>query len=94
MAKLKCPSCKSANVQLIGTDVNIKKTKTSSSLNLNPLKPFTVFNHKEKKVKKKSKGKVAAAVLTGGTSLMFGGTKDNKSREYHCTNCGKIFRGK
>jgi len=32
------------------------KTKTTTSLNLNPLKPFTLFNHKEKIVKKGSAG--------------------------------------
>ncbi|WP_459904804.1 hypothetical protein [Enterococcus thailandicus] len=44
MAKLKCPKCKSPNVQLIATGLNTKK---SSSLNMNPLN-FTLFNHKEK----------------------------------------------
>lgn len=89
---LKCPRCGSTNVQLISTTANIKKTKKSVSLNLNPLHPLTPFNVKEKKVKKRSKGKVAAAVMTGGTSLAAtGGTKSNKSHEYHCQNCGKTF---
>ena len=94
MARLKCPSCKSANVQLLDTDTNVKKSKKSTSLNLNPLKPFTVFNHKEKKKKKTSGGKVALAMMTGGSSLLFTGTKQNKGRELHCMNCGKTWRGK
>lgn len=41
MAKLKCPAlgCGSSNIQIIGG-------KTKTSLNLNPLKPFTFFDHK------------------------------------------------
>lgn len=95
MARIKCRKCKSANVQLIGTDANIKKTKSSTSININPLKPLTVFKHKEKKKKKRSKGKIAAAFLTGGASLLVtGGTKDNKGREFSCLECGSVFRTK
>lgn len=93
MAKLKCPSCKSPNVQLLDSHTNIE-SKKSTSLNLNPLKPFTVFNHKEKKKKKTSGGKVALGVMTGGTSLLFTGTKQNKGSELHCMNCGKVWRSK
>ncbi|MFW7418515.1 hypothetical protein [Vagococcus fluvialis] len=93
MAKLKCPSCKSPKVQLLDSNTNIE-SKKSTSLNLNPLKPFTVFNHKEKKKKKTSGGKVALGVMTGGTSLLFTGTKQNKGSEWHCTNCGKVWKGK
>ncbi|WP_367567287.1 hypothetical protein [Lacrimispora sp.] len=41
MARIKCPSwgCGSTDVQLIGG-------KTKTTLNLNPLKPFTLVNHK------------------------------------------------
>lgn len=57
--EVKCPKCKSTNLQYLGTE-NIggrdAKTKTTTSLNLNPLKPFTVFNHKEKVVKKAKPG--------------------------------------
>lgn len=94
MAKLKCPSCKSSTVQLLATDQNIKSTKRTTSLNMNPLKPFTVFNHKEKKKKKTSRGKVAVGLLTGGTSLLVTGTKQNKGNEYHCLNCGNVWLGK
>lgn len=93
--KIKCRKCKSTNTQLIGTDMNIKKTKKSTSVNLNPFKPLTVFNHKEKEKKKRSKGKIAAALLTGGTSLLVtGGTKDNRGREFSCLDCGSVFKSK
>lgn len=94
MAKtIKCRKCKSANVQLVGNDVNLKKTKASTSINLNPLKPLTVFNHKEKTKKKRSKAKTTAAVLTGGASLFVtGGTKDNRGREFSCLDCGSGFK--
>jgi len=94
MAKLKCPKCKSAHVQLLAIDTNIKRTKKTTSLNINPLKPFTVFNHNEKKKKKTSKGKLAMGIATGGLSLMVGGTKQNKGNEYHCMDCGNVWAGK
>lgn len=93
MAKLKCPSCKSSNVQLLESHTN-EKTKKSTSLNLNPLKPFTVFNHKEKKKKKVSGGKIALGMATGGASLLVTGAKQNKGREFHCTNCGNVWKAK
>ena len=98
MASLRCPKCKSGNVQLWDTDTNIKKVKTkkSTSLNLNPLKPFTVFNHKEKTTvkKKTSKGKLLAAAMTGGTSLLVTGTKDNKGNQLHCNNRGYLWKAR
>ncbi len=92
MAKLKCPRCKSPNVQLIGSNANIRKTKKSSSLNLNPFKPLTVFNHKEKQIKKKSTGKIAMGIATGGVSTLFTGSKQSKGNEFHCVNCGTVFK--
>lgn len=54
-----CPKCKSTSLQYLGDD-NVggreAKTKTSISLNLNPFKPFTLFNEKEKVVKKAREG--------------------------------------
>lgn len=94
MAKsIKCKKCKSSNIQMIANDTNIK-TKTSTSLNLNPLKPFTIFNSTEKKKKKTSKGKLAAGLMTGGASLLVTGVKDNKGREFLCTDCGYTFKSK
>lgn len=48
-----CPKCGSENCYAFVEDkVVLKgKTKTQTSINLNPLKPFTVFNHKEKVVR-------------------------------------------
>lgn len=84
----RCPKCKSANIELVDDDV--KDVKKSTSVNANPLKPFTVFNHKEKEKKKKvrSKKKVAMAVLTGGASLLVtGGTKTTVHKKFVCKNC-------
>lgn len=40
MAKaLKCPKCKSVNIEILNE-------KTRTTLNLNPLHPFTLVNHK------------------------------------------------
>ena len=41
MAKLKCPKCKGTNLSHIGG-------KTKTTLNLNPLHPLTLVNHKPK----------------------------------------------
>lgn len=84
----RCPKCKSANIELVDDDV--KDVKKSTSVNVNPLKPFTVFNHKgkEKKKKVRSKKKVAMAVLTGGASLLVtGGTKTTVHKKFVCKNC-------
>lgn len=89
MAKLKCPKCQSTNIELLSNDVNYKKQTT---LNLNPLKPFTIFDHKKKE--KTSKGKIALAVATGGASLMFTGTKNKKHLELFCKECGHRWKSK
>lgn len=49
---LKCPKCKSTNVE-------IASQKMKTTLNLNPLKPFTLVNHKQT-------GKVKAHCLDCG----------------------------
>lgn len=89
-----CPRCGSTNVQLINTDANVKKVKKSTSINLNPLHPLTMVNHHEKVVKKHSAGKIAAGVMTGGASLLITGTHDSKNREFHCQECGNVWRQK
>lgn len=56
---LRCPKCGSIHLEFIGQEVlgaRDAKIKTTTSLNLNPLKPFTVFNHKQKVVKKAKSG--------------------------------------
>lgn len=48
-----CPRCNRNRFHAIVTKEVIvpEKTKTKTSLNMNPLKPFTVLNHKEKVVR-------------------------------------------
>ena len=87
---MRCPSCKSHVVQIMAAGINMKQ---QTSLNLNPLKPFTIFNHKQKK--KKSATKVGAALLTGGMStLATGGTGKNKQFEVFCMDCGNRWQSK
>ncbi len=93
MAKLKCPKCKGTHIQLLANDLNMK-TETKTSLNLNPLKPLTIFNHKTEKKEKTSAAKVGLAVMTGGASLMVTGTKKKAHNEYLCTECGNRWIGK
>lgn len=51
--KVYCPRCDSDNCEWITeTKVIPGKTKKETTLNLNPLKPFTIFNHKEKVVRR------------------------------------------
>lgn len=55
----KCPKCGSYNLQHLGVEnVGAREAtvKTTTKLNLNPLKPFTLFNHKEKVVRPASSG--------------------------------------
>ena len=47
---IQCPRCRSINVQYMTSDIIGRKVKGKTTLNLNPLKPFTMFNHKEKVV--------------------------------------------
>lgn len=49
-----CPRCGQSNYHVMVTNEVIRpgKTKTQSSINLNPLKPFTIMNHKEKVVRR------------------------------------------
>lgn len=54
-----CPFCLSTDFQYAGQQTigaRDAKTKTQYSLNLNPLKPFTLINSKEKVVKKAKSG--------------------------------------
>lgn len=48
-----CPRCKSVNYSIHIEDVVIrdKKVKTTTSLNLNPLQPFTLFNHETETIR-------------------------------------------
>lgn len=93
MATLKCPKCKGTHIQLWDTDKNMK-TKTKTTLNLNPLHPFTVFEHKEVKKEKKSAAKIGLGIMTGGASLLVTGTKKKNHNEYYCMDCGNRWVGK
>lgn len=52
-AKKKCPQCGSSNYHSFVEDVVVDpgKVKSTTSFNLNPLKPFTIYNHKEKVIR-------------------------------------------
>ena len=49
----KCPACGSTRFHAFVEEqvVSPAKVKSKTTLNMNPLKPFTVFNHKEKVVR-------------------------------------------
>lgn len=50
--KIFCPMCKSSNCSWYTQDRIIPgKTKTKYTVNLNPLKPFTIVNKKEKVIR-------------------------------------------
>lgn len=52
--KRTCPFCDSGRIRAFTENKVIipEKTKTQTSFNLNPLKPFTLFNQKEKVVRR------------------------------------------
>ncbi|MDD7280716.1 hypothetical protein [Floccifex sp.] len=90
-----CPECGSHNIELYEDNMEyVSKTKTT--LNLNPLHPFRLTNHKTqtKAVPKKkvNSAKVGAALMTGGMSLLVtGGVKSKAKKQWYCCNCGCIF---
>lgn len=51
--KINCPRCGSTHFHAFVEEqvVSPAKVKSKTTLNMNPLKPFTVFNHKEKVVR-------------------------------------------
>ena len=49
--KKRCPACGSLNFYTYVDKVVTKKVKMKTSFNLNPLKPFTIFNHRMKPLK-------------------------------------------
>ena len=92
MARLKCPKCKGHQIILLANDLNYK-TKTRTSINLNPLHPLTVFNSKTIRKEKKSLPKMWLNLMTGGISGKIIGTNKNHN-EYLCQTCGKRWVGK
>ncbi|MFP3155818.1 hypothetical protein LQZ18_15590 [Lachnospiraceae bacterium ZAX-1] len=93
MARLNCPKCKGTQIQLLSIDNNMK-VKNKTTINLNPLHPFTLVNTKEVKKEKTSGAKIAAGLATGGASLLFTGTKKKNHNEYFCSGCGNRWIGK
>lgn len=93
MATLSCPKCNGHNIDLWDDSKNMK-VKQKTSLNLNPLHPFTLVNTKEVKKEKTSAAKVGLGIMTGGASLLFTGTKNKKHNEYYCRDCGNRWVGK
>lgn len=81
-----CPKCGSANYDV----VDLRETKYRSSVNLNPLHPFTFANTKEVKKdnKKLSAGKLALGVMTGGASLLVTGVSKKENFLCRCRDCG------
>lgn len=90
---LKCPKCKSHNIDLWSNEANMKEFQRTG-LNLNPLHPLTLFKTKTIKKEKTSAAKVGLAMVTGGTSALLVGTKSKKHNEYYCRDCGKRWIGK
>lgn len=86
---IQCPRCGGHSVQIVdGTPAG-----TQTSLNLNPLKPFTISNTKKKK-KRISGAKVAAAILTGGVSAVFTGFRTKVGTQVMCMSCGAVWEEK
>lgn len=59
ISQKKCPRCKSKNFQLVDSRVigaRDAEIGTYYKLNLNPLRPFTLIQRKEKVIRKASKG--------------------------------------
>lgn len=90
---LTCPKCRGHNIDLWSNTANMK-IKQKTSLDLNPLHPFTLVNTKEVKKEKRSAAKVGLAIMTGGTSALITGTKKKKHNEYYCRDCGNRWVGR
>lgn len=90
---LKCPICKSHNIDLWSNEENYN-IKQKTSINLNPLHPLTVFNTKEVKKEKTSAAKIGLGVMTGGASILVTGIKKKAHNEYYCRDCGNRWIAK
>ena len=90
---LSCPNCGGHNIDLRRDDVNVN-VKQKTSLNLNPLQPFTVFKTKEVRKEKLSAAKIGAGIMTGGMSLLVTGVHKKAMNEYYCRECGTLWSEK
>lgn len=86
---IRCPKCRSHKIQVIDNAPAGVKT----SLNLNPLHPFTLTQTKRKN-KRLSGAKIGAAIMTCGTSLMFTGVHSKVGVQVVCTQCGHVWEAK
>jgi len=87
---MKCSKCKSSRIQVLQSGINMKQ---QTVLNVNPLQPFTILKHKQKK--KLSGAKIGAAIMTGGMStIVTGGIRKNVQHEVFCTECGHRWKTK
>lgn len=93
MGKLKCPKCKGHNIDLWSNSVNTKQSY-NTAVDLNPLKPLTLFKTKKVTKEKTSMAKLGLGLMTGGASLLVTGTKKKKHNEYYCRDCGNRWIGK
>lgn len=96
MKKIKCPKCHSTHVIPLEEAEVVNKT----SLNLNPLHPFTLVNTKKKKKKVKtdeiSLARTAAVVASGGLLAPVTGVhkKRKGAHVWFCQDCGCEFTKK
>ena len=84
--KFCCPKCKGNNIDLVSTDKNMNE-KHRTTVNLNPLRPFALFNTKTVTKEKKSASKIGLGIMTGGASLLVTGVNNKKHCEYFCKDC-------
>lgn len=83
---LSCPECKGHDVAVYDDNVVMK-----TSVNLNPLHPFTLTKTKKVQKKKLSAAKIGLGVATCGTSLLVTGARSKVKRQWYCKDCGCIF---
>lgn len=86
---LTCPKCGGHKIQVI----NEAPAGAKTSLDLNPLHPFTLVKTK-KKEKRVSGAKLGAALLTGGASLLVTGVHTKVGIQVLCTECGTVWEAK
>ena len=84
-----CPNCGGHSIQVIDN----APAGTKTSLDLNPLRPFTLTKTKRKD-KRVSGKKVGAAFLTGGVSLLVTGVHSKVGIQVLCTQCGYVWEAK
>lgn len=88
--QLRCPICGGTKIQVI----DAAPAGIQTSRNINPFQPFTFVNVKKAR-KRVSGAKVAAALFTGGVSMLFtGGVHSKVGVEVFCSQCGHTWEVK